>query len=41
MFPAAAAILPLFIRLRQLGLVDTPWSRSSRRAPSVASSRPC
>ena len=25
MFPAAAAILPLFIRVRQLGLVDTPW----------------
>ncbi len=25
MFPAAAAILPLFIKVRQLGLVDTPW----------------
>jgi raffinose/stachyose/melibiose transport system permease protein len=25
MFPAAAAILPLFIRVRQFGLVDTPW----------------
>ncbi|GAB0113167.1 carbohydrate ABC transporter permease [Acidisoma sp. C75] len=25
MFPAVAAILPLFIRVRQLGLVDTPW----------------
>ncbi len=25
MFPAAAAILPLFLQVRQLGLVDTPW----------------
>lgn len=25
MFPAAAAILPLFLRVRALGLVDTPW----------------
>ena len=25
MFPAAAAILPLFIKVRDLGLVDTPW----------------
>lgn len=25
MFPAAAAILPLFIKVRDFGLVDTPW----------------
>jgi raffinose/stachyose/melibiose transport system permease protein len=25
MFPSAAAILPLFIKVRDLGLVDTPW----------------
>ena len=25
MFPAAVAILPLFIKVRDLGLVDTPW----------------
>ena len=25
MFPAATAILPLFIRVRDLGLLDTPW----------------
>ena len=25
MFPAATAILPLFIRIRDLGLLDTYW----------------
>jgi len=25
LFPAAAAILPLFVRIRDLGLLDTPW----------------
>ena len=25
LFPAATAILPLFIRVRNLGLLDTPW----------------